>query len=46
VKRILAAIGRWRVAPVWYLVAIGLPLLLQLAAVHRGERAPELSCQA
>ena len=33
VKRILAAIGRWRVAPVWYLVAIGLPLVLQLAAV-------------
>ncbi|MBE1208353.1 CPBP family intramembrane glutamic endopeptidase [Aminobacter carboxidus] len=33
VRRILAAIGRWRVAPVWYLVAIGLPLALQLAAV-------------
>jgi uncharacterized protein len=33
VKRILTAIGRWRVAPVWYLVAIGLPLVLQLAAV-------------
>ena len=33
VKRILAAIGRWKVAPVWYLVAIGLPLALQLVAV-------------
>ena len=32
-KRILAAIGRWKVAPVWYLVAIGLPLALQLVAV-------------
>jgi hypothetical protein len=33
VKRILAAMGRWKVAPIWYFVAIGLPLLLQLAAV-------------
>jgi membrane protease YdiL (CAAX protease family) len=33
VKRILAAIGRWRVRPIWYLVAIGLPLSLQLVAV-------------
>ena len=33
VKRVLTAIGRWRVAPVWYLVAIGLPLALQLVAV-------------
>ena len=33
VRRILAAIGRWRVAPIWYLVAIGLPLAFQLAAV-------------
>ena len=33
VKQILAAIGRWKVAPVWYLVAIGLPLALQLVAV-------------
>jgi membrane protease YdiL (CAAX protease family) len=32
VKRILAAMGRWKVAPIWYLVAIGLPLLLQLAS--------------
>jgi membrane protease YdiL (CAAX protease family) len=47
VKRILAAIGRWRVAPVWYLVAIGLPLLLQLAAVQinrmSGAAAPDWS---
>ena len=33
VKRILAAIGRWKVAPVWYVVAIGLPLALQFVAV-------------
>jgi membrane protease YdiL (CAAX protease family) len=33
VRRVLAAIGRWRVAPIWYLVAIGLPLALQLAAL-------------
>jgi len=32
-RRILASIGRWRVAPVWYLAAIGLPLVLQLVAV-------------
>jgi membrane protease YdiL (CAAX protease family) len=33
VKRILAAMVRWRVAPLWYLVAIGLPLALQLVAM-------------
>jgi uncharacterized protein len=43
VKRILAAIGRWRVAPVWYLVAIGLPLVLQLAAIFLN---PLLGAQA
>jgi CAAX protease family protein len=47
VKRILSAVGRWRVAPVWYLVAIGLPLALQLAAVQInrmfGAAAPDWS---
>jgi membrane protease YdiL (CAAX protease family) len=33
VKRLLAAIGRWKVAPIWYVVAIALPLVLQLVAV-------------
>ena len=46
VKRILAAMVRWKVAPVWYLLAIGLPLVLQLVAVLinplLGAPAPEL----
>jgi membrane protease YdiL (CAAX protease family) len=33
VKRILAAVGRWKAAPIWYLVAIALPFVLQLVAV-------------
>ncbi len=32
-KALLASVVRWRVAPVWYLVALGLPFLIQLVAV-------------
>ena len=33
VKPILASMVRWRVAPVWYVVAIGFPFAIQLASI-------------
>ena len=33
VRALLASVVRWRVPPIWYLVAIGMPLALQLLAL-------------
>ncbi|HVG47532.1 MAG TPA: CPBP family intramembrane glutamic endopeptidase, partial [Rubellimicrobium sp.] len=37
-KTLLASVIRWHVAPVWYLVALGLPFLIQLVAVWLNPR--------
>lgn len=33
VRALLASVVRWRVPPVWYLVAIGMPVVVQLLAI-------------